>query len=120
MRKSISAADRLALTLRYLATGESFRSLQYVFRIPHNTISTIVPEVFDAIFAVLKDEYMKAPSTQEEWNQIATQFEKTWNFPHCIGAVDGKHVTITAPKNSGSVYFNYKGKHQSILIYIIT
>lgn len=110
MRKSISASDRLALTLRYMATGESFRSLQYVFRIPHNTISTIVPEVFDAIFTVLKDEYMKVPSTQEEWAEIASLFEKLWNFPNCFGAVDGKHITITAPKNSGSVYYNYKGK----------
>lgn len=33
MRKSLSAKDRLSLTLRFLATGESFRSLEFSTRI---------------------------------------------------------------------------------------
>lgn len=59
LRKSISASDRLALTLRYLATGDSFNSLRYLFRIPQPTISTIIPEVLDAIYNVLVEEYLK-------------------------------------------------------------
>lgn len=59
MRESISAGERLVLTLRFLATGESFRSLQYLFRIPTSTISKIVPAVLDAIYKVLVDEYLR-------------------------------------------------------------
>lgn len=59
MRKSISAAERLILTLRFLANGDSFRSLQYLFRIPQPTISKIIPEVLDAIYKVLVSEYIK-------------------------------------------------------------
>lgn len=59
MRDSISPGARLAVTLRFLATGESFMSLQYIFRIPQPTISRIVPEVCDAIYTVLKDRFMK-------------------------------------------------------------
>lgn len=58
-RESISAGERLALTLHYLATGSSFRSLQYVFRIPQSTISVIIPAVLDAIWTVLKDEFVR-------------------------------------------------------------
>lgn len=58
-RQSISAGERLALTLHYLATGNSFRSLQYTFRIPQPTISIIIPEVLDAIWTVLKNDYIK-------------------------------------------------------------
>lgn len=59
MRKAIPPGERLALTLRYLATGESFMSLQYLFRIPQPTISRIIPEVLDAIYLVLKGNYLK-------------------------------------------------------------
>ena len=31
IRKAVCPKDRLALTLRFLATGESFRSLEYEF-----------------------------------------------------------------------------------------
>ena len=59
LRASIFASDRLILTLRYLATGDNFRSLQYLFRIPQTTISRIVPEVLDAIYKVLVSNYVK-------------------------------------------------------------
>lgn len=59
MRKSIPAAERLILTLRFLATGDNYHSLQFIFRIPPTTISRIIPEVLDAIYKVLVDEYLK-------------------------------------------------------------
>ena len=59
MRDSIPAGERLAITLRFLATGESFKSLQYIFRVPQSTISKIVPEVCDAIYHELKGDFMK-------------------------------------------------------------
>lgn len=59
MRSSIPALERLVLTLRYLATGDNFTSLQITFRIPQTTISRIIPEVLDAIYKVLKDDYVK-------------------------------------------------------------
>lgn len=42
-----------------------------------------------------------------EWVETAKDFEQKWNFPHCLGAVDGKHVEIRKPPNSRSFYFNY-------------
>lgn len=59
MRKSITAKDRLILTLRFLSSGDSFSSLQFLFRIPKSTISTIIPHVLDAIYTVLVGKYMK-------------------------------------------------------------
>lgn len=48
------------------------------------------------------------PPSEARWRQVAEGFGERWNFPNCIGAVDGKHVQIFAPQNSGSEFFNYK------------
>ena len=47
--RTIAAAERLALTIRFLATGETFRSLSYQFRISERVISNIVYQVAGAI-----------------------------------------------------------------------
>lgn len=61
-RCAISARERLIVTLRYLATGDSYTSLQYLFRISKQSISKIIPQTTDAIIEVLKD-YVKVSKT---------------------------------------------------------
>ncbi|CAG2211064.1 unnamed protein product [Mytilus edulis] len=119
MRTCITAEERLSLTLRYLATGESYRSLSYSFRIAPSTVCSIIPEVCDALYQALKDTYMKVPSTPEEWEEIATDFYEKWNYPNCLGAIDGKHVVVQAPSNSGSYYYNYKHTHSIVLMALV-
>ena len=118
-RKALPAGLKLAVTLRYLATGNSYRSLQYGFRVAFNTISKFIPEVCQAII----DEYFRqvvyCPNTPEGWKEVAEGFQSRWNFPHCIGALDGKHVAIRCPPNTGSVYFNYKGYYSLVLMALV-
>ena len=59
------------------------------------------------------------PATEEEWIGLADEFERKWQFPHCLGAVDGKHIRIVPPAKSGSYYYNYKHTHSIVLMAIV-
>lgn len=58
MREAISPEDKLLITLRFLATGDSYTSLQYMFKVSKQSISRFVPVVCEAIIQALKD-YIK-------------------------------------------------------------
>ena len=56
------------------------------------------------------------PTTEHDWLEIASGYFEKWQFPHCLGAIDGKHIVMRSPDNSGSVYFNYKGTFSIVLL----
>ena len=62
---------------------------------------------------------MPCPKSPEEWKQVAEGFSRRWNFHNCVGAIDGKHVCIVAPKKSGSVFYNYEGFHSVVLFAVV-
>ena len=106
-------------TLRYLATGESFSSLQFQFRISKSTISLFIPEVCEAIYESLKDKYLKFPSTEEEWLKISDDIYKHWQFPNSIGCMDGKHIAVFSPPKSVSSFYNYKKFFSVVLLALV-
>ncbi|XP_077111117.1 uncharacterized protein LOC143766979 [Ranitomeya variabilis] len=117
MRLAITPAERLMVTLRFLATGESMTSLHYQFRLGISTISGIVKDTCRAVWTTLQPEYIPQPS-MEIWLRSAEEFQQICNFPNCVGAVDGKHIRIAKPAGTGSEYYNYK-KYFSIVLMAI-
>ncbi|RXN38386.1 ANTAGONIST OF LIKE HETEROCHROMATIN PROTEIN 1-like protein [Labeo rohita] len=101
LRQAIGPAERLAICLRFLATGDSYHTISKRFRVGKSTVVGIVPSVATAIWERLVGEYMPVPQ-ESDWKEIAEGFSTKWAFPHCLGAIDGKHITIKAPADSGS------------------
>jgi hypothetical protein len=117
-RKALEPGLKLAITLRFLASGDSYRSLKFNFRVSHNAIGKFIPEVCQAIF----EEYYETttlPSTEAEWKASSKMFWERWNLPHCCGAIDGKHIAMKAPNLSSSLYHNYKGFFSLILLALV-
>lgn len=114
----ISAYQKFCITLRYLATGETFRSLAFQFRIHHTTIGRIVERCLSSIITRFMATAIKPPTTTS-FQQIIADFYAKWNYPNVCGAIDGKHVRIKCPPKAGSAYFNYKDFHSIVLLAIV-
>lgn len=61
----------------------------------------------------------QVPNTEEQWRETQNKFHHKWNFPQCLGALDGKHVRIQCPRNGGSLYYNYCGFHSIVLFALV-
>ena len=120
-REPVSPEQRLLVMLRHLVTGDSHTPIGMSYRLSPTTVGRIIQETCEAIWTVLMEQtYLKAPSTEQEWKEIAIGFEMKWNFPNCIGAIDGKHVVIQAPPRAGSTFYNYKGTHSIVLMVVVS
>lgn len=60
--------------------------------------------------------YCQTPTTEAGWRKTARDFQSKWQFPHCLGALDGKHIRIQPPAKSGSLYHNYKSSFSVIMM----
>ena len=110
-RDPLSPELKLSTTLNFLRHGTCFTGMEAYTYVPVSTMAGakgVVREVCDALYEVLAPEFLRLPSTSAEWEQIASAFEKRWNYPNCIGALDGKHVQFQSQPNSGSLNYNYK------------
>ena len=103
---------------RYLATGDSQSSIAFSYRVGKSTVSNIINETCSAIWEVLMPKVLKPPASHFDCRELAADFHRLWDFPMCIGAMDGKHIMIQAPPNAGSEYYNYKGFYSIVLLAI--
>lgn len=101
-----------------MATGDSLKTISFSYRMGHSTVYQIVRETLKIISENLMNELMPTP-TEEMWKNIANDFFRMWNFPDCLRAMNGKHVTIQAPPNTGSMFFNYKKTFSIILLALV-
>jgi hypothetical protein len=59
------------------------------------------------------------PSSPGEWTDVTDQFDKQWNFPHCLGSMDGKYIILQSPIKSGTEYYNYKSFFSIVLFALV-
>lgn len=68
-------------------------SISYLFRISDQAVSKIIFETTAAIWYALKKEVFE-PISEDFWRKKSAEFENMWQFPMCVGAMDGKHCFV--------------------------
>lgn len=84
-REPICPEQRLVMCLRFLATGANFRDMRFDFFVSEATIRQVCHATCKAIHKVLTPIYVRVPSTEQEWLDIASEFWQRWNLPNCLG-----------------------------------
>lgn len=89
-------------------------TLGFSFRMGRSTVADIVRETCQVLWKVLQPIFMPVP-TQQMFRNVANEFWAKWNFPNCVGCIDGKHIRIQCPPGSGSMAWNYKSFYSTVL-----
>uniref|UniRef100_A0A3B1IY90 Putative nuclease HARBI1 n=1 Tax=Astyanax mexicanus TaxID=7994 RepID=A0A3B1IY90_ASTMX len=109
---AIPAELKVALMLRFLATGKMQQCSADDLGPSQPTISRVVMQTIMALTARhIVMRFIDFPTTPRVIQQKQTQFMQIAGFPRVVGAIDGTHIKIIAPSINEDVYVNRKRYH---------
>ena len=97
-----------------LAHGNSYLTIGPAFNVGKSTVIEAVQDVVGALYE-LRDDHIKFPENLAEITTSIQSFEELSVLPNIVGAIDGSHVRIKAPKDSAADYFSWYQQHDFII-----
>ncbi|OXA48620.1 protein ANTAGONIST OF LIKE HETEROCHROMATIN PROTEIN 1 [Folsomia candida] len=113
-RNAVPLEKRVAVALHLLKSTCDPATVADLYGIGESTAKKVLKEFCQAVNKLLRPKFLKPP-TLDDLNNIVNGFEQLWDFPNCIGALDGSHIPILRPAECGTDYYNYK-KYFSIVL----
>ena len=113
-RDCIAPEKILAIGLYRLAHGNAYVTIGPNFNVGKTTVIEAVEDVVEAL-CDLKEEYIKFPSTNREVLATCQTFEELTDLPNVVGAIDGTHIKIKTPIESGPDYFSRLQQHDVVV-----
>lgn len=104
---NVNVALHQLLRFRFLAAGDSMSSMMYQYLVGLTTVSNIIGTTCKTIWEHLCPLVLPSHLLEDDWRSIAEDFEDIWDFPHCIGAIDGKHVIIQVSYTFITILFSH-------------
>lgn len=118
--KPLSPEMKVAITLRYLATGKMQQCSGDDFGICQPTVSRVITQTIEALAdPEILCQYIDFPTTIHEVHTKKTEFMENFRFPGVVGAIDGTHIRIVAPTINEHLYVNRKRYH-SINVQVVS
>ena len=104
----------MALGLYPLAHGNSYDTIGPNFNVGKTTVIEAVQDVADALCG-LKNQYIKFPSTNIDVLTTRQTFEGLTDLPNAVEAIDGTHIKMKTPTQSGPDYFSRLQQHDVVV-----
>ena len=114
MRLAIPVQVKVAVSISRLATGNSMQCIVDLYRIGMSSSQLAVSQFVRAIKKNLLKKFINWPSSST-MQRYAQEFEDLHHIPYVVGAVDGSHIPIVAPRLHAPDYYNRKGFHSIFL-----
>ena len=116
---SLSAREKILITLRYLASGVFQINDGDLHHVAQSTVSKSITEVVNCLSSQeVIVQFIRFPMDAAALNDQVREFAGIANFPKVVGAIDCTHVKILAPSLEEEIYVNRKGYH-SINVQVI-
>ena len=114
MRLAIPVEVKVAVAISRLATGNSMQCIADLYRIGLSSSQLAVSQFCGAIKKNLLRKFINWPSPST-MDRYAQEFQDLQQIPYVVGAVDGSHIPIVAPRLHAPDYYNRKGFHSILL-----
>ncbi|XP_067659984.1 putative nuclease HARBI1 [Haliotis asinina] len=109
---AIDADSKVAITLRYLATGKMQLCNGDDFGVSQPTVSNVITDTLNALCTPqLIGRFIRMPINRQEIQHHQRQFHEIGGFPGVVGVIDGTHVRIISPTEHENEYVNRKIFH---------
>jgi hypothetical protein len=119
MRTAIPVQIKVAVSVSRLATGNSMQSIADLYKIGLSTAQVAVRQFCSAVKTILLRKFIQWPSIAV-MAKYAEDFEGLHGIPYVVGAVDGSHIPVVAPRLHAADYYNRKGFYSVLLQGVVT
>ena len=110
MRETIPVPKRVAVSLWWLANGESYRSVGQKFGISSSIVGRITKDFVGALVP-MRNTFITWLQTHEDFKESVNTFVDLSTLPNVFAAIDGTHVQIAAPEQSTVDFFDRKQRY---------
>ena len=110
--------NTVELIFRFMASGNSQISRSFSYRIAPFTKHSVIISTCETKWNKPPPTELPQP-TEEKYKKKAEELHSFYQFPICIGAIEGKHIVIQASHNNDSLFFNYKKTFSVVLLAMV-
>ena len=116
LRRAVPVEKRIACAIYALGSTSELRTVANLFGLGKSTTGELLHDFCSTIVDVFFHRLVKFPSSDQEIIDTIYDFLVRYDYPMCIGSVDGTHISVKAPVESQVDYFNYKKFHSIVML----